>query len=164
MDEHLFPNRASLYWSLFCGVLCCSFVRGAGSGEGTLCLVENPWEKDSWETECGYTLTKSFYWFKHFCRYIRPGMKRVLSQSKSRDILSVAFFNDDGCEALTVVIINKSCDSVAELPLNGLPLGDRSVRVFRSTLTEKMMEVGVMEECVLRDIPPQSIFTLTTEE
>lgn len=91
-------------------------------------------------------------------------MKRIFSKSTSRDILVVAFFNDDGCDALTVVIINKSCDSVAELALTGLPLGDRSVFVFRSTLTEKMVEVGTMEDCVLRDIPPQSIFTLTTED
>lgn len=89
-------------------------------------------------------------------------MKRVFSKSHSKAILAVAFYNDSSA-ALTVVIINKSTSSVPELPLNGLPLGDRQICVFRSTLDEKMAQLGVLTESVLRDIPPQSIFTLSTE-
>lgn len=125
-------------------------------------MIENPWDKSQWTTECGFILTQSYYWYMHFCRYIRPGMTRVFSQSHCNGILAVAF-SECNSSALTVIIINKGCNAVDELPLNGLRLGDREVVIFRSTLTEKKENIGVLTECVLRDIPPQSIFTLTTE-
>jgi hypothetical protein len=46
--------------------------------EGTLMLVDNPFmDRSKWRNPRGYQILHTFWWFKHFTRFIRPTYRRV---------------------------------------------------------------------------------------
>lgn len=144
--------------------MLCLFVsclRGAGTGEGSLVLVENPWTPKKWKTKDGFWLTSSFWWFAHFTKFIRPGMKRVDAQSRSTEILVAAFGGDNG--SYTVVIINKGKSPVNGVALAGLPQSSRAAVVFQTKLTGRMEKLGSLTDSMVQNLPPTSITTVTTE-
>jgi O-glycosyl hydrolase len=137
------------------------YYRGAGTGEGSLLLVENPWTPNDWKTKDGFRLTTSFWWFAHFSKFIRPGMFRVDGRSKSADVLVAAFGGDNS--AVTVVIINKARNPVNGITLSGLPSSSRTAHVFQTTMTGKMERLGPLTDSMVPLLPARSITTVTTE-
>jgi glucuronoarabinoxylan endo-1,4-beta-xylanase len=46
--------------------------------EGTMILVDNPFmDRSQWRNPRGYQILHTFWWFKHFTRFIRPTYRRV---------------------------------------------------------------------------------------
>jgi glucuronoarabinoxylan endo-1,4-beta-xylanase len=46
--------------------------------EGTLVLVDNPFkDRSQWKNPRGYQILHTFWWFKHFTRFVRPTYRRV---------------------------------------------------------------------------------------
>lgn len=121
--------------------------------------MENPWNRNEWKTPDGFWLTPSFWWFAHFSKFIRPGMKRVDARSQSSNILVAAF--GGAHQAHTTVIINKGGNAVRGLALAGLP--GRAATVFQTTLTGRMQSLGALRNSMLQQLPPHSITTVTTE-
>lgn len=122
-------------------------------------LVDNPWNRKEWKNAEGFRLTPSFWWFAHFSKFIRPGMKRVDAQSRSADVLVAAF--GGAHHAHTVVVINKGGSAVAGVALARLP--PRAATVYQTTLTGRMQNLGTLTDSMLPQLPPHSITTVTTE-
>jgi hypothetical protein len=124
---------AYLHWDL---------AWGYGSGEGSLFLVENPWDEGSWVTEKGYQKTASFDWFVHFARFILPGMTRIACNSSSSVDQSVKALCFLGVSGETTVIMVNFSTKMAMVTLDGLPAvgSNPKRRLYRSTLTEGFTE------------------------
>lgn len=128
-------------------------------------LVDNPFtgETESWANSTGFERLGSFHWFKHFSRYIRPGMERVgLQASPTLQALMVMAFVSPEDGSWTVVLINGERYG-ARVRLDALPTSYSAapVRQFYSTLIEPFTEekprptVGYATE-----LRPQSITTI----
>jgi glucuronoarabinoxylan endo-1,4-beta-xylanase len=137
------------HWDLFWG---------AGTGEGSLVLVDNPFtgNRRMWANENGFTLTQSFWYYAHFCRFIRPGFQRVRVTCPIDSILVSAYVGP--ANKACAVVINSSNRSIDGLQLNGLPAG--STEVFQSTLSDRMTSLGSMQIPALPPLPGHSITTV----
>lgn len=125
----LTTGHASMYlnWDL---------MWGEGFGEGTLMLVENPFDTASWTTTQGYYTTPAFWWFSHFTRYVRPGSVRVgcnLSEGLV-DILAMCFKGEG--DAFTMIIINLSLTRI-DINLEGLPSSPTGFEFTKYRMTER---------------------------
>jgi glucuronoarabinoxylan endo-1,4-beta-xylanase len=138
------------HWDLFWG---------AGTGEGSLVLVDNPFTGDrrSWANDNGFTVTQSFWYYAHFSRFIRPGFQRVKARCADDSILVSAYVGSGSSACL--VIINSSNRAVAGLALNGLPAGN--TEVFQSTLSDAMKNLGSLQGSTLPALPLRSITTVS---
>lgn len=144
---------AYLHWDLFWG---------AGTGEGTLVLVDNPFDSRSkWRNHEGFTVTQSFWFFAHFSRFIRPGYIRHGVESPSADILASAFSNRQG-DRFCVILINKSSNEFAGLSVNGLPEVCQKLDVYQSTTKRRMSLLGQLQNTLTVSLPPFSITTIST--
>lgn len=126
MHEVLTVAEANLYnnWDL---------MWGRGFGEGSLLLVDNPFEDPStWANEKGFYTTRSFWWFRHFTKYVDPGMTRVECTTSNGliDVLTVCFVADDGRSVM--IMINTAGHDIT-VELTGRPDGVGS-STFYSTL------------------------------
>lgn len=116
--------------------------------EGTLLVVDNPFAGIDTEKTPGFVRTQSFHWFRHFSRFIRPGMQRLNTKDKSASLNGVyemVFLSKTRGElASTAIIINSTSDWV-QLQFGSLPdiVPGKPRRVFYSTLTEEFTDAGL---------------------
>lgn len=120
--------------------------RASNTNEGSLLLIDTPSKytdgsKAEWKTEEGFARTQSFYWFRHFTCFVRPGM-RLASTSGSQEasgVLSLAFSSENN--TLTVIMINTEERDI-HLKLEGLPdpPEEQVYRKFCSTFTKPWVE------------------------
>jgi glucosylceramidase len=62
-------------------------------------------EMIAYDTRSGeLTINPPYYFFGHFCRFIKPGAKRIACTSNNDDLIATAFTNTDG--SVAVVILN----------------------------------------------------------
>lgn len=141
-----------------CAAGCVQFW-GEKTGEGTMVLVGNAWNKAEWTNKDGYVLTPSFWYFAHFSRFIRPGMKRVDALSPRGDILSCAFVD---ANSGAVVLISTSHQEIQNLRVAGVPdsLMKQQTAVYQSTPTSRMRSLGKFNGDSVHSIPPCSITTI----
>jgi len=79
-------------------------------------------------------LNPPYYYFGHFCRFIKPGARRIACTSNNDDLIATAFINPDGMVA--VVILN---------------LAD----------SEKMLQLWVDKKAAKTTCPAKGIITMT---
>jgi hypothetical protein len=123
-------------------------------------LVENPWTPNDWRVKDGWWRTPSYYWFSHFTKFVRPGMRRVTAGTQSRDLLVAGFSGPDG--SFTAILLNRGRTAVAGVVLRGLPPGSPAPTVFRSTLAGGLDRLGALRDGTLDELPATSITTVTT--
>lgn len=123
----------------------------SGMREGTLILVDNPENGGA-----GYSVLQSYYWFKHFCRYIRPEYKRVEASTDINDVLVSAWADDRG--VATIILINQTDGEVLEK----LPRLDRELNMYYSTLDVGFEKAGVVQDEIV--LKPTSITTLVARD
>jgi O-glycosyl hydrolase len=143
---------AFLVWDIFWG---------AGTGEGMLVLVDNPFtgSRDKWSSERGFTILPNFWFYAQFCRFIRPGALRVHVDSSSRTVLASAYVQSR--DRFCVILINTSRASVANVSiLAGQTCVAGSSQVFQSTLDTSMTNLGQLQNGAIASLPPQSITTV----
>jgi glucuronoarabinoxylan endo-1,4-beta-xylanase len=130
--------------------------------EGTLILVENPFkDRSKWTYPKGYKVLQSFYWFKHFTRFIRPTYRRVQCDIAGvSNVLASAWISLK--DEYSVILINTGTVA-ANVTLNGFPpLGANQVtdRLY-STLDVPFTNAGLFHGNFI-SIPPLSITSLST--
>jgi hypothetical protein len=123
----------------------------SGQNEGTLVLVDEG---------RGFRVLQSFYWFQHFCRFIRPGYRRVQVDVAVKDVLVNAWTGANG--AYTIIFINTS-SSQAYVSINAIPVWFTTQRVYLyfSTLDQKFTHAGRFSGSLV-SLLPQSITTVHT--
>lgn len=133
---------------------------GAGFDEGSLTLVENPFDTASWTTTAGYYTTGTFWWFSHFSRYIRPGSVRVECSltGDTDDVLSLCFKGDG---ASFVVIVMNLSESEVSLDLQGLPSGATQTETSNLESNSRTI-VSPIVDATARELAPKSIMTIYT--
>jgi O-glycosyl hydrolase len=130
--------------------------------EGTLLLVENPFkDRTKWLFPRGYKILHSFYWFKHFTRFVRPTYRRMQCDSSGLgNVLISAWLGPRG--EYSMIFINTGLVP-ANITLQGL-LQQNPLQVtdrYFSTLDVVFTNAGRFHGNLL-SIPPRSITTLFT--
>ncbi len=98
---------------------------------------------------------KKFYALKNFYKYIRPGAVMIDAASSDKDVIPIAFRNDEK-GMLTLVILNNSTSGKAiDLGFN-IP---ESVQFFRSSASENFAEVSPLSGNQI-NLPAESITTM----
>jgi O-glycosyl hydrolase len=143
---------AFLIWDLFWG---------AGTGEGMLLLVDSPFtgNRNDWRNDRGFTVLPSFWYFAHFCRFVRPGSLRVHIESSSKDVLASAFVQSR--VRFCIILINTSRNALRHVALLTDSAVDGGIsQVFQSTLDTPMANIGALQTSAIDCLPPQSITTV----
>lgn len=145
---------------------------GTEGNQGSLIRVEEKPGKEGWKLTNGFEVQQSFYWFKHFSRFIRPGCRRVTCNvqiarggyNKDRDVLVSAWTKEDGY--LAIIMINTT-DVAKEMDLTITQnwFSTQNTKVYTSTLSQ---EFKLNESWRSRDgqniikLEPESITTMLT--
>ncbi len=75
---------------------------------GGLVSLDFPWDQSRWiDPLKGYTLSKDFYSFKQFSRFIHPGWQRIGTSATGNDCKALAFLSPNK-DSATFVVINRS--------------------------------------------------------
>jgi glucuronoarabinoxylan endo-1,4-beta-xylanase len=99
-----------------------------------------------------------FYAAKQFFRYIRPGAVSVDITADDQDILPLAF-QHNGDKTLTLVLINKgTTDKTIKLNVSGS--GPTTYKSYRTSATEKCVDIGSVNSTDAIPLPSSSITTL----
>lgn len=139
----------TIYEALHTGNVCWyghwDLLWGKGD-EGTLLILDNPFEGIDTKKTPGFLRTQSFHWFRHFSRFIRPGMQRLEVKDKSTSLKGVyeLVFVSKVNRASTAIIIN-STNKWVQLEFGWLPdvVPGNPRQVFYSTLTEEFTNAGL---------------------
>jgi len=131
-------TAAYLYWDLFWG---------PGTG---LVSLNDP---------CSYTIKPAYYAFKQYSAFIDSGWQRVEASTGNSGLRISAYISPDN-RKLTVVIINTttSTDISIDLSLKGFSISKGEV--YRSSQTEKCVNVGSYKGSEPLKLPANSITTL----
>ncbi len=114
----------------------------------------------------GYTLNKTYYVTGQFSRFIRPGCRRIQSQSSDSSIESSAYLDDRG---LTIVAINTGqVDRKVTFSVSGFPaLAKSRVEAVRTSTTENwasLPAIAVDHTTFAATLPHNSITTFFTAD
>jgi glucuronoarabinoxylan endo-1,4-beta-xylanase len=139
---------AYLHWSL---------AWEAGNN-AELIQLEFPWDRGRWTTPDGYVLTRRFWAFRQYSRFIDPGWKRVSASCSADSVRISAFISGDG-DSLTAVILNLS-RAVQPLQMDAGGYTVSSSRAFRTSETDKGAELGSFDPSSPLDLPGRSITTI----
>lgn len=127
--------------------------------------MDNPYDGIDTEQTWGFERTMSFYWFKHFCRFIRPGMQRYSIRDKTdglNGVLPLVFLSKVHDGSSTVILINTE-DQWTRVHLGYLPnpVEGKPREVYYSTLDEGFVHAGRFPEDSNKIwLKPNSITTL----
>lgn len=135
------------------------------SKEGTMVIMDSPFDGIDTTKTWGFERTQSFYWFQHFCRFIRPGMQRMSIKDKTpglNGILILVFVSKVIDGSSTVILINTTnVWTRAQCGFLPMPLEGKPRKVFYSTLDEKFTYAGLFPEMSTKIwLKPNSITTL----
>jgi len=132
-------QAAFVYWML---------VDGSAS-DYSLCSLSTP--------------TPKYYALKHFCRWIRPGARRV-SATPTTSALGVGAFLHPTNETITITIVNvTNLTTRVDLTLNNLPWPVNAFQVYRSSTGENCAwrgSVAVQGSALTVTSTPNSVLTL----
>jgi glucuronoarabinoxylan endo-1,4-beta-xylanase len=129
---------AYLYWDLFWG-----------AGSGMISMVDSS----------GYTVTPTYYAFKHYSAFIDAGWQRVDALTDNTGLRISAYISPDN-QKLTAVIINTSTDVDISLDLSIKDFSVSTGDVYRSSQTENCVPAGSYNGSVPIQLPANSITTL----
>jgi O-glycosyl hydrolase len=89
--------------------------------EGSLILVENPFaDRSTWQNPKGYRVLHTFWWIKHFMRFIRPTYRRVQCDIEGlNNVLISAWTGANG--VFSIIMINTG-GVQANISLRKLPV------------------------------------------
>jgi glucuronoarabinoxylan endo-1,4-beta-xylanase len=131
-----------LYWELFWG---------PGSG-----LV-------SLEDSSSYTITPTYYAFKHYSAFIHANWRRVEASTENTGLRLSAYISPDN-KKLTAVIINITKDTDISLAFSLKDFSASEGKVYRSSQTENCVQIGKFKEPGPLKLPANSITTLVFSE
>lgn len=134
------------------------------SNEGTLIVLDNPFEEIDTSKTWGFERTQSYFWWLHFCRFIRPGMQRVRTTDKSvhlKGVLELVFVSKVYDASSTVILVNTT-KQWKRVHFGWLPneIPGKGRKVFYSTLTEEFTYAGLFPASTKFYLKPESITTL----
>jgi glucuronoarabinoxylan endo-1,4-beta-xylanase len=125
--------------------------------KGGLVTLENPWQPDTWKTSEGFAVNPNYYAFKHYCRFVRPGWRRVTVTSSNPEVRVSAFTSPTDAN-LTTVIVNPAATAMRlTLIVPGVRLSGGSL--YQTTAT-KHCELTPWLPGAAIALPPRSITTL----
>ncbi len=131
-------------------------------GEIGLVEIENPFDQGSWTTEDGYWLNPAYWSVKHFSQHIRPGYRRVSSDSSDPDVLSSAYLSPDG-RRLVAVFINRSETSSSAVSVETAGFEAAFSSIHQSTETDHFVPMGEMSGDLLT-LPVASLTTVVLDQ
>ena len=107
----------------------------------------------------GYELLLQFYATGQYSKYVRPGARRIGTESSDLLVKASAFLRDG---RVTIVIVNeRNSVARARVAIGGVG-GLRSVALIRTSGTERMAGIGRIEpssDAFTVELPPRSIST-----
>lgn len=139
--------------------------------EGTLLVVDNPFTGIDTDVSWGFVRTQSFHWFRHFSRFIRPGMQRMETKDKSASlngVLELVFVSKVYDASSTAILINTTSNWL-QVQFGWLPneVPGKPRKVYYSTLTEEFTYAGTFPESTkinLKPVGTPSFATLSWKE
>ena len=100
----------------------------------SLVNMQNPFDSAHWTNKNGFTITKSFYALKHFCKYIRPGWQMVAISPSDSSLSSTAFISPDSAQVVIVLINNSKVKKTISIGTSvGFSIGTGTLYVTDST-------------------------------
>lgn len=107
----------------------------------------------------GYVPLLQFYAMGQYSKYVRPGARRIGTQSSDLAVKASAFLRDG---RVTIVVINeRNSVARARVAITGVA-GLRSVTLIRTSATERMAGIGRIDlsgDAYTVELPPRSIST-----
>lgn len=125
-----------------------------------LVQMENPWTQGSWETNDGYVLSKVYWAFRQYSKYIGSGWKRVAATNGSDNLRVSAYLNPEK-NMLTLVVVNIGSEAESSnFNLQGFNT-DPGI-VTRTSQDEDGVEISSNHDITAElEYPAQSITTLS---
>lgn len=145
-------GEAYIYWDTIWGP------------DGTLVALENPWERDGWTTEKGYTVDDKIYALAHFSKFTDGGyiMADTSVDYQNSDIKAASFLSP-GRDGLVIVLTNTgSADSDIKLELNGYEIDSSEIYLtdYDEGGTDRLAEKGAVGGDMTVELPAQSVMTI----
>jgi hypothetical protein len=134
--------------------------------EGTLLVIDSPFSVPPIDTTktWGFERTQTFHWFRHFSRFIRPGMQRIATKDKSGSlagVLEMVFVSKVYDGSSSAILINTT-KTWAQVQFDSLPdiVPGKPRKVYFSTLKEPFTYAGLFPDSGKIYLKPESICTL----
>ena len=138
---------AYLYWALVWGP--------EGKALVNMEDINNP---SNWTTPEGYIISRDYYAFRQYSKFISPGWKRISTETKSEGLRVSAFMSPDK-DSLTVVVLNVS-DKDIYIMIKSPGLQISGGDITRTSEREEGQYIGKYKAEALLDLPARSITTL----
>jgi glucuronoarabinoxylan endo-1,4-beta-xylanase len=129
------------------------------TGGNGLVELENPFNTGSWTTDDGFIVTKTYWAFRQFSKFIFADWKRVFSDVDDGDIRMSAYISPEN-DMLTLVILNVGQDS-KNLGFDIQNFDITSGEIIRTSETEDGEFIGSFDGSSSLEIPGRSITTLS---
>jgi len=156
-------DNAYFYWQL--AWPSSSYTNNQGTDQEGLLYAENPYTPSSWQTKNGWTYNDSYYAFKHFSYFVKPGYVRYnITVDNTNERVSV--YQSGGAATTGIVVLNTSATATDGLSLNLSGLSYSSSTMYRSTFStpittgERWANLGSATPAAGISLPPQSVVTI----
>jgi glucuronoarabinoxylan endo-1,4-beta-xylanase len=156
-------DNAYFYWQL--AWPSSSYMNNQGTDQEGLLYVENPYTPSSWQTKNGWTYNDSYYAFKHFSYFVKPGYVRYNATVDNTDE-RISVYQSSGAATTVIVVLNTSATATDGLSLNLSGLSYSSSTMYRSTFStpittgERWNNLGAATPAAGISLPPQSVVTI----
>ncbi len=160
-------DNAYFYWGLAWPTT--QLTDGQSADQQGLLYLDNPFaSQTTWAFPQGWSYNDSYYAFKHFSYFVRPGYIRYNATVTNADELISAYRSPD-TKTIVVVVMNTSASATDVFGLNAGSTTYSSSTVYRSTFStaiatgERWSNQGSLPAGGLT-LPPQSVATIVLQQ